>query len=315
VGVVIALVVIAIIAILIALMVPDVKHEATQEVDQPYSQPPAEVVFDNLLPPCPVDQSLTMGVGLQAGYNFRTRKQGASPDFYLSEAAGDLLFMADQPGQGGLLDLGDLGETSLSGVILPAGSPDYAHNGVPAEAAHTYAALATDGQSVIVFTVADVTTEDQVELSYIVWGPDEAINECITQVKTPLCGDGARDLPVEQCDSPDLTGCQLGQLCGAQCQCVWIGTPGGNPTQTCAEQWYCSEDPNQKGTMVHVRTDCSVELLPGNPACMPSTSGGSTGGGGSVCGNGIIEPGEVCDPPQAVCGGCLPTCDGYITLC
>ena len=61
--------------------------------------------------------------------------------------------MSDQPGQNGVLDLGDVGDTSLDKVDLPHPA-NFVKTGVPVLPGHTYAVLSAaftpDGQRLLV---------------------------------------------------------------------------------------------------------------------------------------------------------------------
>ncbi|MEJ2637693.1 MAG: FlgD immunoglobulin-like domain containing protein [Calditrichia bacterium] len=84
-------------------------------------------------------------------------------DFYVG---GDLQFWANNSGQQGVQDLGDLGTLPLGQVEVPAGG--YTQQGVPAEAGHTYVSMAQEGETgkYIVFRVHSVGSES-VTIDYI----------------------------------------------------------------------------------------------------------------------------------------------------
>jgi hypothetical protein len=73
---------------------------------------------------------------------------------------------------------------------------------------------------------------------------------------------------------------------------------------SCNEEYYCSKDPNQKGTLIHVLPDCNIELLPGNPQCAGDLGGGTVPTVAPGCGS-CGDGGQFCFP-GAICGGTLP---------
>jgi len=106
-----------------------------------------------------------------------------------------------------------------------------------------------------------------------------AAGQCI------LCGDGTVD-PGEECDPPD------GVFCDAQCQAIDpCEAPGvcDDGNECTADD--CTADPSDNTAI------CENPNLPDNIAC-----GGGSGvcAGGQCCGDGTVDPGEECDPPDGV---------------
>lgn len=109
------------------------------------------------LPACPAPFELKAAAG----------DKSSPTDFYLS--ADGVNFMSDQAGQNGLMDLGDIGNTSLDHVTMPKPAA-YQKAGLPVVAGHTYAVLMKDGQSVEVFTVNSIDAK-LADVTGIVWHP------------------------------------------------------------------------------------------------------------------------------------------------
>jgi hypothetical protein len=102
-------------------------------------------------------------------YHFRegTRGRLQGGDFYVSISQnGAAQFFANNQGQRGLVDLGDVGSVPLSMVSAPASG--YYKYGVPAVAGHTYVSLAREGEEgrYVIFRVQRVTDE-WVGLTYV----------------------------------------------------------------------------------------------------------------------------------------------------
>jgi len=76
-------------------------------------------------------------------------------------------FWANNLGQRGLADLGDLGSTPLSDVEVPAWT-NYTHGGVTAVVGHVYVSLARQGEEghYIIFRVVNIVANQYVELVY-----------------------------------------------------------------------------------------------------------------------------------------------------
>ncbi len=126
---------------------------------------PATECWQIALPPCPIPQPLSLPGGLAAG-------REALGAFYWVNEDGPVL-KADQVGQIGLIDLGDIGGTPLHAVNVPPGA-NYQPDGVPAVEGHSYLAQMGDGVGVIVFTITGLAS-DALEIEYIIYHPDEAI--------------------------------------------------------------------------------------------------------------------------------------------
>ena len=139
---------------------------------------PATECWIITLPPCPATGLMQLAVGADYGRSFLTGALGPNADFYLgTDEIYALMFMADLEGQQGLVDLGEIPDVALTHVDLPIPSA-WVKDGVPALPGHTYAALARDGQAVIVFDVAQIG--NPTELEYIVHYMDYTItlSEC-----------------------------------------------------------------------------------------------------------------------------------------
>lgn len=172
---------------------------------------PATECWQITLAPCPTPRAMQLGVGVEYGRNFLTGELGENGDFYLGVAEdGRFVFLADQPGQVGLVDLGDVGDTPLHQVTLPAGA-SYEQNGVPAILGHTYAAMARNNEAIIIFTLTELG--DPATLEYIIYFPDtEVIDLTLCERlggRTPggpcVSGDDVCD-PTCAAPDPDLIG-------------------------------------------------------------------------------------------------------------
>jgi hypothetical protein len=133
---------------------------------------PATECWQITLPPCPTPRAMRLGIGAENGRGFLTGALGEEGDFYLDVGEdGRLMFLADLPGQMGLVDLGDVGDNPLHQVTMP---PDpLERNGIPAILGHIYVAMARDGMSFIVFTLTELG--DPVTLEYIIYYPNTEI--------------------------------------------------------------------------------------------------------------------------------------------
>jgi MYXO-CTERM domain-containing protein len=96
------------------------------------------------------------------------------------------------------------------------------------------------------------------------------------------CGNGVLD-PGETCDPPSTcpTGCDDGDACTTD-------TLGGSAT-TCDA--VCSNSP-------------IVACQGGDGCCPPGCNSGNDGDCPANCGNGVLDPGETCDPPTTCPTGC-----------
>lgn len=119
------------------------------------------------------------------------------------------------------------------------------------------------------------------------------------------CGDGVRT-PDEQCDdgqNPPVAGdgcsttCQVepGFRCGAAGCAPVCGDGLIRGGEECDDNSRVSGDGCSAACKVEPFTSCS-----GEPSACVSTI---------ECGNGVVEPGEICDPPGV--GGCLPGCKSF----
>lgn len=134
---------------------------------------PATECWVITLPPCPQPRLMRLALGKEYGRNFLTGALGQQADFYLTVGpTGKFMFAADQEGQQGLIDLGNVGEMPLDQVNLPQ-EPVWQREEVAAVPGHTYAALARDGESVIVFTLSELGNPSVLE--YIVHHKDYTI--------------------------------------------------------------------------------------------------------------------------------------------
>ena len=79
-------------------------------------------------------------------YDFSTKTRGtlSGGDFYYSDASGVGSFYANNVGQSGLQDLGNVGSVALSEVQIPSGG--YTRFGANAVVGHTYVSLAQAGE-------------------------------------------------------------------------------------------------------------------------------------------------------------------------
>jgi hypothetical protein len=104
---------------------------------------------------------------------------------------------------------------------------------------------------------------------------------------TPSCGDGTVD-PDEGCDPPD------GVFCDDECQAIDPCAVAGvcdDGNECTADS--CTADPSDNTAI------CETPNLPDGTAC----DGGSAvcaAGQCGVCGDGTVDPGEECDPPDGV---------------
>ena len=87
-------------------------------------------------------------------------------DFYLGGSPDGPEFWANNAYQGGLVDVGDTGNTLLEQVIPP--STGYSRFGVAALVGHTYVSLAKGGEDghYVIFRVAAIGDDKSVEIEY-----------------------------------------------------------------------------------------------------------------------------------------------------
>jgi len=168
---------------------------------------PATTCWQITLPECPVPVQVPVAYGPENGRNYLDGSLGPTADFYLTGLDGTtILVKSDLPGQRGIVDLGIVGDTPLHRVTLP-GQAAYGA-GAPARAGDTYAALARDGESVIVFRFDALGAEALV--TYIIWRPGEKT--------VSACDPVAQDKPGGICISGD-------NICDPAC------TPAAEPTR------------------------------------------------------------------------------------
>jgi len=139
--------------------------------------------------------------------------------------------------------------------------------------------------------------------------------ECVNDVCTILgfCGNGIPE-NFEQCDDGNINNgdgcsstCQL-EYCGDNSIQIGLGEECDPPSSS------CTTSGGSTGTC-NILCQCVPTIPPPPPTCNfnPSTASctGSCSGGGSCistgvsctcCGNNVINPGEVCDPPTNVLG-------------
>jgi hypothetical protein len=110
-------------------------------------------------------------------------------DFYATVQDPDFRFYANNMGQQGLQDLGDLGPVPLDTVSIPESG--YYRYGVTAVAGHTYVSLALEAEDghYIVFRVTEVVPGDHVALTYLFTPPwPDAVLPTPTPTPTPIPG-------------------------------------------------------------------------------------------------------------------------------
>lgn len=82
---------------------------------------PAQECWMITMPPCPPISNMRIASGAAYGRNVISGALGETADFYFSIGAdGRTTFNSDQPGQLGIVDLGDLGPITLTDANLPA---------------------------------------------------------------------------------------------------------------------------------------------------------------------------------------------------
>jgi parallel beta-helix repeat protein len=122
--------------------------------------------------PTPTAESLNGTVVLKNGdsYHFLTQKMHkyVSGDFYVSLPSVEKAeFWANNRGQHGLQDLGDIGDMPLDQVSIP--EKGYQRFGVEVILGHTYVSLAKEGEEghYIVFRAIELVAGDHVKLEYL----------------------------------------------------------------------------------------------------------------------------------------------------
>jgi len=112
---------------------------------------------------------------------------------------------------------------------------------------------------------------------------------CLTTCKLAVCGDSFVDLNREQCDSNNLTNPTAG--CGAAaCSCQNLGFGAG--TLTCNPS--CQFDTSQCGpAFPPTPTPSPTPFETPTPSPTPTPV--------SMCGDGLLEPGETCETCPADC--------------
>ncbi|HJN93509.1 MAG TPA: hypothetical protein QGF05_12410 [Dehalococcoidia bacterium] len=101
------------------------------------------------------------------GYDFsKGVPQEGGGDFYVDVDGPEPTFYANNAGQLGLIDLGDLGSASLDSVVVPGDG--YSRFGVPMVEGNTYVARAVEAEvdHFIVFRIADLRLGDYVEMEF-----------------------------------------------------------------------------------------------------------------------------------------------------
>ena len=146
---------------------------------------------------------------------------------------------------------------------------------------------------------SDVNADGQVSIVDALFISQLAVN-LRTTLTCPGCGNGRLD-PGEQCDPPGAD-CASGEACSTDCGCVvchdlcTAGAPLAAGCDACVAS-VCAVDPACCSAAWDSKCVGDANLLC-NAAC-------------AVCGNGVVQPGEQCDPPGAPCGGggtCGATC-------
>jgi hypothetical protein len=127
---------------------------------------PATECWEITFPPCPATRVMLLGVGQEYGRNFLTGELGANSDFYLmANDDGSMAFMANLPGQMGILNMGNVGEVPLPSTPLPP-NPTYGPSAGAAQG-NTYVAMTRNGQALIVFSLSQAG--DPAYLEYILY--------------------------------------------------------------------------------------------------------------------------------------------------
>ncbi len=188
---------------------------------------PASVCWEVTMPQCPVPQTLNTSPDPASGFNFLSGILGAPNDVYVAvSSSGQIEFMADQDGQPGLFDLGDIGATPLYRVDFPD-APTYVRFGLPISAGHSYIARLRDQQSLAVFTASQPGTT--IGIDYIVWTPTDVVDPGLCAVAFDPHGGGSDDPLVAVPGGPCISG---DGICDPTCTASGDGpaSPGSGET-------------------------------------------------------------------------------------
>ena len=103
-------------------------------------------------------------------YHFLTGERGqySGGDFYMGfDESGEAQFLANNVGQRGLVDLGDIGDVDLKSVTIP--EQGYEIFGVRAVVSHTYVSLGREGEEghFIVFRVVEINPQGYVVINFV----------------------------------------------------------------------------------------------------------------------------------------------------
>ena len=296
---------------------------------------PASACWQITLPPCPQPADLALKVG----------DKTLTPDLYLS--ADGTRLMADQPGQNGVLDLGDVSDTALDHVSLPHPA-NWIKTGVPVSAGHTYAALMPDGQSVHVLTIDKVDSQSA-QTTGIVWGPGGATSgACTGQAPTQEVTATLTEAATQPCSPTAANDCvtptvAVTPTAACDCQGTTLVCPGEKPVENARQCSKATAPPTQAGTETGTQpsstcspndascggtqaTQCFCEVAnnawDGNWVCTtldgkPVSSVVDTNTcPPPVCGNGVVEGSEECDKSKCPNGGtCQSDCTCSQPVC
>jgi len=129
---------------------------------------PEQACWEVTLPACPQNVDLDpQGFGPTNGITFANRTSTDANDIYLAlDDSGQALLMADGHENGGLLELGDIGDTPLERVTIPEDAT-YVSDGVSPQVGSTYVARTADPSTLAVFTINSF--EDALNLTFILW--------------------------------------------------------------------------------------------------------------------------------------------------
>ena len=280
---------------------------------------PATECWQIALPACPQSNTAALENGLEGGLNFLTNAKGADSDLYWALTTDNQpIFMGDQEGQQGVLDLGDVGETPLYRVTLPGGVT-YKRDGVTAQEGHTYASRARDGQSVIIFTVK--STGNPLAVEYIIYTPEEAISSSCEQIALtvpPGLAFSSQDSGGSTTSGSSTGGSTTG---GSTTGGTTTGSSTGDSTGTATDGGdtggTCGFDPTDG-----ICCDGAGETAATDPACAPPPTCGFDPTDGICCDgageNSLTAPDDCpshqggCNDPCSVasdCAGANPVCN------